>query len=103
MLRSHWSFANAQHSEPHEEDSHRETYVQQHWTRACPVHLIPFSIFIMIYLHNIADHPGANGKTRGKNTRFFYGDPTVGSTKIIKLKRSVSFMSLSHLLSNTIT
>ena len=52
MLRSHWSSASNQHSEPHEADSHRETYVPQHWTQACPVHLIP-SPYIMIHLHII--------------------------------------------------
>lgn len=62
-------FANTRHSQPHDEDSLRETFVQQHWreawtsSTASNTYMIPFSLFTTMYRRNAAEHPGSNEKT----------------------------------------
>lgn len=58
-------FANTRHSQPHDEDSLRETFVREAWTSstASNTYMIPFSLFTTMYRRNAAEHPGSNEKT----------------------------------------
>lgn len=61
MPRSRWGFTNMRHSEPHDEDSRREAFVQQQrytesWTSSTVsnTYLAQLSIFREMYLRNTA-------------------------------------------------
>lgn len=104
MPRSRWGFTNTQHSEPHDEDSRREAFVQQHYTEAWTsstvsnTYLALLSIFREMYRHNTAEilkdiHP----VTRIQTSKFMHSVIHLNQLiDILKLEQKHQGIKLLH-------